>query len=178
MTSALDRDRSVVPSSRYVCGEDCVSPAGDRVRIRERAQEWAVIVRKRRPGCPVRRSSRIVRRDGHQHREWPSAGFEAVVGKWGLVGFDDVAGQCCAAAAVDDFPYLELWRLLTVALPGQKSFAGMDVAGWQESVGRNHPSKPLRIFRDQAESDQATPVLANQRYVANSDGVDCPVRPV
>src|SRR5271156_6279805 len=120
MTSVLDRDRAVVPSARYVRRKDCVGSAGDRVRIRERAEEWAVIVRKRCPGCPVRRSSRIVGRDGHQHRELPSAGFEAVVGKWRVVGFDDVAGQRCAAAAVDDFPYLELWRLLTVALPGQK----------------------------------------------------------
>src|SRR5271155_1196546 len=146
MTSVLDRDGSVVPSSGYVRRKDCVSSAGDRVRIRERAEEWATIVRKRCPGRPVRRSSRIVGRGGNQHRELPSAGLEAVVGKRGVVGRDDIVGQRCAAAAVDDFADFELWCFLAIALPGQKRFAGMNVAGWQESVGRNHPSKALRIL--------------------------------
>src|SRR5207244_13648130 len=77
-----------------------------------------------------------------------------------------------------DAPDRELRRLLRELLPGEEGLARRLVAGRQEGVGRGHGDEAVRLLGREAKADEPSPVLADERRLAQIDGREEALHPI
>jgi hypothetical protein len=83
-----------------------------------------------------------------------------------------VGGQVGHAAAEHDPPGPELGGVLAVTLPGHERVSGRPVPDGREGVGGHHAGETFRVLADQAQADQAAPVLADPGDGVEADLLD------
>lgn len=114
----------------------------------------------------------VVGGDGDEQREDDGAGLVALVGMGSVVAGLHVRRQLGGAVDVDDVPHVEGVQLLAELAPPHERVTQEAVTGGQVGVHRHDPTEPLRVLRHKPQSDEATPVVADQRDVPQIEPVE------
>ena len=115
---------------------------------------------------------RILRRRRHQRRELARAFFEALVRERRVVRRDHVGAESFGAATRDDVADVQRRRRLAEVLPRLEGLAHTLVAGGQSAVADRHASESFRVLPHEAQTDQAAPVLAEERDVVKDQVIE------
>ncbi len=139
---------------------------GDRIAIAKRHQERLGPGGQAPPGRPVSLRGRVVRGCRHQLRHGPDRRREARVGERRLIGGDDRRRKRRLAAGLHQPRHAQRGRGPDDLTEAQPDLGHRVVPGGQPGVGRDHPGEPVRMFRHQAQADQAAPVLPDDGQAA------------
>ena len=167
-------DRRVrLPCAPGTSAGSTVAARGDRVPSVNAVRNGLSHAREHLPRPAVGRRGRIVGRRRHQRRELAGAGLVAIVGERRVVGRDDLGGS--GRVAQPPLTMRPTWNSgvsassfcqARNALPGGRSPVG------QERVGGHDAGEPLGVLGHQPQPDQPAPVLADQRDVAQVEGLE------
>ncbi len=140
--------------------QERVLTCGDRIGIAEDGEEGFVIPAELLLGYGVGPARWVVWSDRDEHRELPCAGFEALIGERRVVGGDGLRCQVRQARTVHDVADLQVGGRLAEFSPAQEVPARWVVAGGQKCIGSDNTGESLAVLRNQSQSEQATPVVA------------------